>query len=94
MVSYDGSSLQKISVAKTKYIYDLQAVIDEIVYLMADTGIDLSTVVASRVSLVDTEKNKTDEVIRFTDKYGNELMYYFDSSMLKNHTDIILPEPS
>lgn len=91
---YDGSSLKRIDVAETKYNYDLKAVLEELVDLISFTGVDFSTVVASRISLVDDERNKSHEVIRLTDTFGNELMYSFAGSVLKNHTDIILPDQS
>jgi hypothetical protein len=79
VVSYDGESLQKINVIETQYLYDLQENIDEIVDKLSEEEIDLFTTVASRVQLVDKNKNLSNEAILFTDSSGNKYIYSLGS---------------
>lgn len=82
VLSYDGSSLRKISMVETPYLYDLKANVDEIADKLSEAGIDLSSVVASRVQLVGTNKNCSDEVIRITDGNGHNYMCCFGESSI------------
>jgi hypothetical protein len=48
------------------------------------TDIDLSTAAASRVSLADTENNRADQAIRFSDGKGDNYICYLDSPTLQS----------
>lgn len=80
VMSYDGSSLMKKGVVETPYLFDLQANIDEIADSLSKTEIDLSSAVASRVKWVDTDKNRSDEGILFTDNSSNHYICYLGAS--------------
>jgi len=79
VMSYDGSSLERINAIETLYSYDLQASIDEIMAKLGETDIDLTSAAASRVQIIDTDETRTDEVILFTDDNGNNYACYLDS---------------
>lgn len=74
---YDGDSLSCYGSARTPYLYDLQANMDKISQKLAGTEIDTATATASRVSLVHTEINRTDEAILVTDDSGHRYICYF-----------------
>ena len=89
MVSYDGDSLGNMGVVETQYLYDLNANIDDIVTKLKETNIDLSSAVASRVKMIDTEGKGSVEAIRIVDNYGNVYMCYFDETSITfaDHTN-------
>ncbi|MFA9463068.1 MAG: hypothetical protein ACERKN_02140 [Velocimicrobium sp.] len=91
VLSYDGSSLQKINVIETSYLYDLQANKDEIADKLSEAEIDLSSAVASRVQLVDLNKKCSDEVIRITDDNGHNYMCYFGKSSIDFIDNTVAP---
>jgi len=91
VLSYDGSSLQKINTIETSYLYDLQANLDEIADKLSQIEIDLSSAVASRVQLVDINKKQSDEVIRITDENGHNYMYYFGKSSIDFINNTVSP---
>lgn len=84
VLSYNGFGfgIGRVSVEETPYLYDLQSNIDVITTELSKTDIDLSTAVASRIKLVDTKKNRSDEVIRITDDKGNNYICYFEESSI------------
>ena len=47
------------------------------VILLAQTDLDPETTAAARVSLLDTEKARADQAIRFTDASGKSCLCYF-----------------
>lgn len=67
-------------VETTPYIYDFNANKEEIAAGLKKTDIDLPTAKASRVYLYDREKNRADQVIRFTDEKGDRYICYFGDS--------------
>ncbi len=89
VVSYDGDSLGNMGVVETQYLYDLNANIDDIVTKLKETNIDLSSAVASRVKMIDTEGKGSVEAIRIVDNYGNVYMCYFDETSITfaDHTN-------
>ena len=87
VLAYDGSSLQKISAAETPYLYDFRTILDEITDKVNEAGLDLLSAAASRVKLVDTTRNRSDEVILFTDDGGDHYIYYLDASRLIKASD-------
>lgn len=75
IMKYDASdpSLSNWGVQETTpYLYDLKANMKEIGASLLQTDIDLSTAKASRVYLFDREKNRANQVIRFTDGKGDD----------------------
>lgn len=75
VLQYTGDGISRFSLMETPYLYDLREALDELLPLLEDTELDLSTAVASRIKLVDTDKNRSDEAIRFTDEAGHEALY-------------------
>ena len=74
IVSYgeDGPHIQQWSLHETTpYLYDLRANIGQITAALAETDIDLSTATAIRVEWMDTDKNRGDRIILFTDDKGD-----------------------
>lgn len=81
MISYDetGPSISNWGVTETTpYIFDLRANWEAIRANLQQTDIDLSTTTASRVSLMDKEKKRGDQVICFTDGKGDRYLCYLE----------------
>lgn len=77
VVSYDGDSLRNMGVVETQYLYDLNSNIEEIMIELKEANIDLSSAVASRVKLVDTDGKSSVEAISIVDGDGNVCICYF-----------------
>lgn len=84
IVSYgegeEGPYIQKWSLHETTpYLYDLRANIRQITAAVNETDMDLSTASAVRVEWIDTDKNRGDRIILFTDgKEGKYVCYLGD----------------
>lgn len=82
IVKYDeaGPAMGNLGVTETTpYLYDLKANIGKIAAGLLETDIDISTAKASRVYLLDKEKNRADQAIRFTDDKGDNYICYLVS---------------
>lgn len=82
VLRYDAQNdggLEKVRYSETPYYYDLRSNIDEIKDKLSETEIDLTSTVASREQLVDTDKNCYDEVILFTDVNSNSYAWDLDT---------------
>lgn len=74
----EGPAVSNWSVAETTpYLYDLNANMDAIAESLRNTDIELSTAKASCVYLLDREKKRIDQVIRFTDGKREDYICYF-----------------
>lgn len=79
IVSYsdDGPSISKWSLLETTpFAYDLRANSGEIAKALAATDIDLSTATAARAEWIDTDRNRGDRIILFTDGKGGRYVCY------------------
>lgn len=77
IVSYGGDGLSIVNTVETPYLYDLQTNIEDITLKLSETELDLTSAVASRVQLIDIDKNSSDEAILITDIKGNNYIYNF-----------------
>lgn len=73
----DDPSIGKWSIYETTpELYDLAPNLDPIMEGLRQTDIDLATASASRVSWLERDKNRSDQVILFTDEKGDHYIYY------------------
>lgn len=79
IVSYnkDDPSIQKWSLCESPYPYDLRTNSQQIAAVLSKTDIDLTTASAIRVEWIDTEKNRGDRIILFTDGKNDRYVCYF-----------------
>ncbi len=84
----DGGGLEKIRYRETPYCYDFRANLDQIAAKLSETDVDLSSAVASRVQIVDTDKNRSGEAIRITDSSGHAYIYYFSQDSKSEATNL------
>jgi hypothetical protein len=75
----DGGGLGNAGAAETPYPYDLKANGEKIADALAQTAIDLSSATAARGRLVDTDQDRSDEVIFFIDGGGNTYVCYLST---------------
>lgn len=61
----------------TPYLYDLRANSSQITAALKKTDIDLTTASAVRAEWIDTDKNRGDRIILFTDSKGGKYVCYF-----------------
>lgn len=79
IVSYseDGPHIKKWSLHEsTPCLYDLRANSEQIAAAIMKTDIDLSTATATRVEWIDTDKNRGDRIILFSDGKGDRYICY------------------
>lgn len=72
----DGGGLGQVSMVETTHLYDLAPNLDAIAIQLEKTELDLATATASRVQLVDTDRNRSDQVILFADGDGSRYVCY------------------
>ena len=85
IISYQpqGPAISKWSLNETTpHLYDLRANSAQIADALAQTDIDLSTATATRVEWMDTDKNRGDRVILFTDKNGGRYLCFLGEEEL------------
>jgi hypothetical protein len=81
-----GPAIQKYSLYETTPdLYDLDACLDDIAPNLAKAEIDLSTVEASRVSWLDRENNRSDQIILFADAKGGYCYYFLGDITFEIH---------
>lgn len=74
----EGRYIKKWSLSETTpYQYDLKANSSQIAAALKKTDIDLATASAKRVEWIDTEKNRGDRIVLFTDGKNDKYIYYF-----------------
>ncbi len=72
-IAADGPYISKWSLHETTpYSIDLRANSKEIAAALSETDIDLSTASAARVEWIDTDQNRGDRIILFTDGKGDK----------------------
>lgn len=81
IVSYregkEGPYISKWSLHETTpYLYDLAANSEQIAAALKETDIDLASASAARVELIDTDKNRGDRIILFTDGTDSHYVCY------------------
>ncbi|HCC35398.1 MAG TPA: hypothetical protein DEQ02_07115 [Ruminococcaceae bacterium] len=82
----NGPGIQKYSLYETTPdLYDLDACLDDIASNLAKTELDLSTAEASRVSWLDRDNNRSDQIILFADAKGGCYFHYLGDTTFAIH---------
>lgn len=78
----EGDGLGLIEVKETPYLFDLQENLDDVRGKLSGTGIDLTSAMAFRVRIPDTEEEEPEEAVLITDGSGNSCVYCFTHSAI------------
>lgn len=77
VMAYDGDGLSRVDSVETPYLYDLQAVSEQILQKLNKTRMDLSSATAERIQTTDADTGDLVEGIQISDHTGHEYTYYF-----------------